>query len=281
MNSRTLRVSLAVVLVVYFTAPAPAWAWGKKGHQIVARVAESHLTPAARKAIEELLGEGHHIFDEDVANWADEIRNFVPETGPWHYVDIPVTETKYNPKRDCKYSDCVIERIERFREVLPDKKIKQNERQRALKFLVHLAGDMHQPLHCAERRDAAGKPDRGGNGCKVLFLNEQTETNLHKVWDTQLLEHVMGPMDALAYADQLNARIDEESSTKWQKGSTRSWANESFRAAKEHVYAGVAADGPATRLDQDYVTKNQIVLDEQLMKAGIRLAEILNEALKE
>jgi hypothetical protein len=280
MNSRTLRVSLAVVLVFSLACPAPAWAFGRKGHQIVARIAESRLTPAARAAIDELLGEGHRISDEDVANWADEIRNFVPESGPWHYVDIPVTESGYNRKRDCKYSDCVIERIERFREVLANKKAKPNERQRALKFLVHFVGDMHQPLHCAERTDSTGKPDRGGNDCKVRFLNESAETNLHKVWDTQLVEHALGEMDPLAYADQLNVKIDDATAAGWLKGTTRAWANQSFRAAKDHVYAGVAADGPATRLDEDYVNKNRKVLDEQFMKAGIRLAEVLNEALK-
>jgi hypothetical protein len=139
---------------------------------------------------------------------------------------------------------------------------------------------MHQPLHCAERTDSTGKPDRGGNDCKVFFLNESTETNLHKVWDTQLVEHLLGEMDSMAYAEQLDAKIDDETAAGWTKGTTRAWASQSFRAAKAHVYAGVAANGPPTRLDQQYVDRNRAVLDEQFMKAGVRLAEILNEALK-
>jgi hypothetical protein len=275
---RMFRIAGAV-LVVTVGLPTPTWAFGKQGHRIVGRIAEAHLTPEARAAVDKLLGEGKRLSDDDVANWADHIRNDFPETGPWHYVDIPFDKDEYDPARDCKYSDCVIARIERFREVLADKSAKPVERQRALKFLVHFVGDMHQPLHCAERRDSKGTPDKGGNLCMVRFLSEPEPINLHRVWDYKIIEHKLGDADPLQYADELNGRFRERA-PEWRGGTVEQWALQSFRAAKAHVYAGVAADGAPTHLDEKYVANGQRVTDEQLMKAGIRLAEILNGALK-
>ncbi len=274
------RVAMAAALV-FASFPARAWAWGKDGHRIVGQIAESHLTPAARAAVDKLLGDGKHLSDDDVANWADHIRGEFPETGPWHYVDIPVEgDGKYDPARDCKYSDCVIDRIERFREVLANKEAKFAERQRALKFLVHFVGDLHQPLHCAERRDNAGKPDQGGNLCFVRFLDEPKQTNLHKVWDFQILERSMAGGDPLDFARKLDRSTTAEKQAEWSRGRAKDWAAESFRLAVNSVYAGVAADGPRTTLDRDYVERGQRVIDDQLARAGIRLAQILNETLE-
>ena len=278
MLKRPLRYVLVFALV--WMMAVPAWAWGPQGHQIVGRIAELRLTPAARAAVEKLLGEGESISDDEVANWADHVRNLFPESGPWHYVDIPVGESKYSRSRDCKYSDCVIERVEKFREILADKDARKTDRQRALKWLVHLVGDMHQPLHCAERLDGDGNPDHGGNLRKVYFLEETRQSNLHEVWDTKLIVHRLGETDLSDYAGQLNSRITEEQAVAWRKGSAKAWANESHKAAVEHVYAGVPADGPPLRLAADYVERSRPVVDEQLSKAGVRLAEILNDALE-
>lgn len=278
LNSR-LFCSMSALLILVLGLPTPAWAWGRDGHRIVGRIAEAHLTPEALAAVQKLLGDGKRLSDDDVANWADHIRNEFPETGPWHYVDIPVGE-KYNPARDCRYSDCVIDRIERFREVLANKEAKPIERQRALKFLVHFVGDLHQPLHCAERKDLNGKPDQGGNLCIVRFLEEPKPTNLHRVWDFHIIEHTLGTTDALDYAAKLNEGITDPKVARWRTGSVRQWAVASNKLAVENVYAGVAADGEPTHLDKDYVEKGRKVIDDQLAKAGIRLAEILNEALK-
>jgi hypothetical protein len=209
------------------------------------------------------------------------MRNQVQATGPWHYVDIPVESGKYDPHRDCKNSDCVVKRIEIFRQVVANKSLRTPERQQALKYLVHLVADLHQPLHCAERRDSTGKPDRGGNECKVTVLDEPAETNLHRVWDTNLIVRRLGEMSLADYATQLSGQITAEQKIAWQKGRSRVWANESSKVAVEQVYAGVAADGPPTHLDQAYVDNGQRVVDQQLAKAGIRLAKILNEAFAE
>ena len=261
MPKHPFRIALALILTLTWTLPGPAWAWGPQGHQIVGRIAELHLTPQAKAAIAQLLGEGDSISDAEVANWADDVRKFFPESGPWHYVDIPVEESRYSQSRDCKYSDCVIERIEKFREVLADKNARKSDRQRALKWLVHLVGDLHQPLHCAERRDSEGNPDLGGNRRKVYFLGETVQSNLHEVWDTKLLVHGINASelnDAVLhdYAAQLNSRTTQAHAASWGKGNAKAWALESHRAAVEHVYAGVPADGPPPRLGPEYVEKN-------------------------
>jgi hypothetical protein len=283
MPTHTRRVFHIAVAILVLTVglPSPAWAWGRQGHRIVGQIAEARLTPEARAAVEQLLGEGKHLSDDDVANWADQIRNEFPETGPWHYVDIPIDgDGKYDPARDCKYSDCVIDRIERFREVLANKEAKKIERQRALKFLVHFVGDLHQPLHCAERTDSRGVRDQGGNLCKVRFLDAAESTNLHKVWDFHIIEHTLGTTDPLDYAAKLNKRITDNEAERWRGGSVLQWAVASNKLAVNSVYAGVAVDGEPTHLDKDYVEKGRKVIDDQLARAGIRLAEILNEALK-
>jgi hypothetical protein len=275
-----LRTCVAL-LVIVAAFPPNAWGWGKEGHQIVGFIAELHLTPRARAAVDELLGPNARISDEAVSNWADMARNQVQATGPWHYVDIPVELGTYNRKRDCKNGDCVVQRIEIFRGVLANKSLRPAERQQALKFLVHLVADMHQPLHCAERRDSTGKPDRGGNDCNVIVLDEPAATNLHRVWDSNLLVRRLAQTTLADYATQLNGQITADQKAAWQNGRTRAWANESAKVAIEHVYAGVAAEGPATHLDQTYVSNGQRVIDEQLSKAGIRLAKILNEVFAE
>jgi hypothetical protein len=271
----------AALLVVFWSFPQSAWGWGKEGHQIVGFIAENHLTPQARAAVDELLGQGRRISDEETSNWADYVRNQVRATGPWHYVDIPVESGKYDRKRDCKNSDCVVARVKLFQDILADRSLRPSDRQQALKFLVHFVADMHQPLHCAERRDSMGRPDRGGNECKVRFLDDPVETNLHRVWDTNLLVHSLGEMSLADYANQLNSRITAEQKSAWHKGRARAWANESNKVAIDFVYTGAAADGAPTRLDQAYVRKNQRVVDEQLAKAGVRLAKILNEVFTE
>jgi hypothetical protein len=271
----------AAFLAIFAGLPTPAWAWGKEGHQIVGFIAEMNLTPAAQAGIASLLGEDRRISDESISNWADYARNQVHATGAWHYVDIPVEFGKFDAKRDCQSSDCVVARVDRFRELLADKSLRNSDRQEAIKFLIHLVADMHQPLHCAERRNRLGQPDRGGNDCKVRFLDEPTDSNLHKVWDTSLLVHSVGDRSLSDYATSLGSRITAAQRAAWRQGDPRVWANQSHRVAVTHAYAGVAADGPATPLDVTYVAKNQRVVDEQLSRAGIRLAKILNEAFAE
>src|SRR5262249_48901498 len=116
------------------------------------------------------------------AFWADEIRDRRPETARWHYVDIPLAAHDYQPARDCQRTprgDCIIAALERERAVLADHGATDQRRSEALRFVVHLIGDLHQPLHCAD------DGDHGGNAVDVTFLGRPER--LHAVWDGGIL----------------------------------------------------------------------------------------------
>jgi S1/P1 Nuclease len=253
--------------------PAMVFAWGTDGHQITCMIAEERLTPVAKAEIAELLGEGH-ISDEGVASWADNIRRNYDFTGPWHYVDIPPDATGFDEKRDGNGGENVIEKIEVYEMALADRMTPRAWRIEALKFVCHFAGDLHQPLHCADRNG-----DRGGNSRLVFFLDQPRATNLHSVWDSAILRQHMGSVDDRAYAKKLNDSIALEQVVEWERGSALDWANESHEIAAKVAYAGVPADGPPPKLSQAYLENAANVIDVQLEKGGVRLATILNRCL--
>jgi hypothetical protein len=151
--------------------------WWDLGHRLVARLAEPLLTAEARAAARDLLG-GQSLADASV--WADNIRHYRRDTDKLHFVNIPLAATSYDSARDCPRGECIIAAIERDRRILADTAASADERAEALRFLIHFIGDLHQPLHVAD--DA----DRGGNQRPVVFLGRPTD--LHKVWDGELVE---------------------------------------------------------------------------------------------
>ena len=261
----------------------PAWGWGKEGHIIVAKIAELNLSPEAQTAIHELLSPGARISDDKIANFADFVRHnpHYPQyanTAPWHFVDTPYEATSYDPDRDCKENACAVGKIEDLRKVLADKSAPHAKRQTALIFLVHLVGDVHQPLHCATRND------RGGNMLAVTFLGQSgNHLNLHSVWDDNLVLACMGALDEIDYANRLNANMTAAQRTELAQGTTTDWANESHSLAVQKAYRD-SNDNPlptegTPNLDQGYVDRGKGVVELQLRRGGVRLAKILNEAL--
>jgi len=246
-------------LAVLFATPAAAW--GPVAHRVIARVAARHLSPAARHEVAQLLG-GASL--ADVAYWADEIREQRPETARWHYVDIPLRATDYRPGRDCRLTprgDCIVAALERERAVLADHGAPDVRRAEALRWVVHLVGDLHQPLHCAD------DGDRGGNEVHVTLLGRPE--NLHAVWDAGLL-----------FASGLGEREwVQRVATRAASGDTRGtvvdWALETHRAAVEHAYAFP----PSRRLARRWVDANVPVVERQLALSAARLAHVLNEVL--
>ncbi|MGH7179841.1 MAG: S1/P1 nuclease, partial [Tepidisphaeraceae bacterium] len=201
----------------------------------------------------------------------DEVRDERQETSPWHYVNIPYSADGFDRVRDGNHGDNVADRLEYFANLLNDRTAPPEERIEALKFLVHFAGDIHQPLHCADRNN-----DRGGNGRLVFFLDKKQAVNLHKVWDTEILEESMRKTKMTVYAGKLAARITPKQASQWCDGTPQEWAEQGHRLAVTCAYAGVPVDGPPPKLKRDYVTRNVVIVDEQLSKAGVRLAWILN-----
>lgn len=272
--SRTpVYVVLALSLVVLF--PIRTAAWGAKGHQIIARIATDQLSPNARQSVAKLLP-GESL--ESVSTWADEIKLQRPGTQTWHYVDINFKYKDYVRSRDCKKGVCIIEAIDQQRRILENPKYSNSERAEALKFLVHLIGDLHVPFHVATNYDPY---DAGADKVKVTFLNGRP-TDLHGVWDDDIINTALREtrQGVAEYASQLSRRAGKGGYVSSQ-GTVTQWALETHQLA-ENAYLTSGDDfmwvsGKVYNLDNAYYTRNKAVVNNQLLRAGVRLAGMLNE----
>ncbi len=267
-RSFSAKITAAALLVL---AAQPTWGWGREGHRLTALVAEHYLTPAAQAQVKELLGTDTL---DGVAPWADDYRSTHPETGKWHYVDIPKEQEKYDRTRDCPASeadpkspwrDCVTDRTLYFEGQLGDESLPKDQRAMALKFLVHLIGDIHQPFH------ALGD-DRGGNNINVHFLGSDQcgsyKCNLHGVWDDAIIEH--RGLSEEKYTALLLQEIQDNHWENMGGGTPSKWAEIS------HHYAVEAYAPNGAMLTHDYVDAENRVVDAELALGGLRLAHVLN-----
>ncbi|HEV2549926.1 MAG TPA: S1/P1 nuclease [Stellaceae bacterium] len=266
-------VALALVLLVV-VAGGEARAWGREGHRIVADIAERYLAPETARQVQGLLALENKAGLIDVADWAEEIRRERRETARWHYVNIPIhpppgTTAGYDAARDCAEGQCLVAATERFIAVLADASAPAPARLEALKFVVHFVGNLHQPLDCADN------DDRGGNDVHIYFANQHM--TLHGLWDWGLLAPAVNGRER-AYADRLAAAIDAKDVPLWQRSAAADWANESFRLARALIYGEMKPEGRTLAIFQgsEYLP----VIDAQLEKAGVRLAGVLNRALR-
>jgi len=270
---KACRAALLAMLLAGATAQY-GWAWGREGHRLTALVAEAYLTPETKAQVAELLG---HESLADVAPWADEYRESHPETGGWHYVDIPKDQAKFDRTRDCPVSqsdpkspwrDCVTDRILYFEGRLGDTSLSRNDRAMALKFLVHLIGDVHQPFH-------AMGDDRGGNNIRVSFLGsaqcDASTCNLHGVWDSEMIAE--RGLSEPKYTALLLQEIKDNNWERLDGGEPTTWANIS------HHYAVEAVAPNGALLTHDYYNTEIKVVDAELALGGLRLARVLNRLL--
>ncbi len=261
----TLASSALVFGLLAAWGSASAWAWGKLGHRVAGRIAEARLTPNAKKAVRDLLDPGQTL--ADVSTWADEVRRDRPESATWHYVNVPIAESKYHPRHEDPKGG-VVSKILDFQKIVADTTAPRLQRQEALKYLVHFLQDMHQPVHVGHRAD------RGGNDLQVQFFDEGS--NLHRVWDSGLIEHTK-PTEA-DLTKNLEARITPELADQWSQGSVEDWANESLLAAKgAYLIPETRKEIPkGAKLGQPYYEANLPVAELRVEQAGVRLATILN-----
>jgi hypothetical protein len=232
--------------------------WGFKGHRALATIAQKHLTSNTAYVISAYLkGEGM----ADVATWADENKNTV--TAPWHFLNLPLGLTHEQFVQAVQQSDNnVYTAILKTEATLKDKTLSADQKNEALKYLIHLVGDAHQPMHISR------KEDKGGNTIQVRF--DDKGTNLHSLWDSKLIDH-----EGLSEADiAKNYDVATAAQIKqWQADSPMEWIWESYRISSE-LYANVK---PGQTIDEAYYQKYIPVIRQRVDQAGIRLAGELNK----
>jgi hypothetical protein len=255
-------------LLALLCAALPALAWGPEGHDLVARIAEAQLTPKARARVAEILGPASTM--ASVSSWPDQIRRSRPETGPWHYVDIPIDKPGLDMARDCPNGNCVIAAIAAMRAKLRAPDLSAEQRREALMFVIHFIGDMHQPLHSSNNRD------RGGNEVHIVFHDQPG--NLHGLWDSALLARMGKEDDLFPKLSAASARHRK----KFAKGTVSDWAEQAHKLAQQMVYGKlpVAAPGAPLAIGADYERRADAVIELQIERAGARLAAVLNQDLQ-
>lgn len=286
MRSKLLAVALAALAAL----PGSAMAWGREGHAVVAQIARGYLTPKAAAAVDALLAaDTDALTPPDLgarASWADAWRKDHRETTEWHFVDVALDHpdlagacfgfpASATPASAGPEKDCVVGRLDAFEKELASPNTDPAERLLAFKFVLHLVGDLHQPLHAADNQD------RGGNFVPLALGGPRT-VNLHSYWDTVALEAI--EPDAGKLAATLAAQITPAERKAWEKGDARTWALESFAVAKSSAYTlgsklGCASDAAPLPLPAGYDRAAQAAIALQLKKAGVRLALELNRAL--
>src|SRR5713226_6422667 len=216
----SLWVALLLMLAGAILVPPSAQAWGCKGHQTLAYLAEKHLSPEAHKLVDALLSEnpvdpelkrycGNTVKDAmaDASTWPDDVRN-QRKNGPWHYIDIPRGAKRESIDEYCGDDGCVTKAITDITAVLRDGKADAAKRAEALRYIIHFVGDLHQPLH------ATTNADEGGNCVPVQFFRRKPREhahaytpNLHALWDTAIPERDMEGADPAEFADTLEEKF--------------------------------------------------------------------------
>jgi hypothetical protein len=285
-------IFLGLALFAILNLPAAALAWGCEGHQVIALLAEKHLTPHALAMANQILSadpispnlsryckEGGIDAMADASTWADDVRPLRPHTAPWHYVDIPLGTTRREVEKFCDPKEgCVTRAINDELAVLRSADADTQKRADALRFVIHFVGDLHQPLH------AASNNDQGGNCVPVTFFdlkpqlrNPQTESyapNLHGIWDTNILARTISGKTVDQVASDLDQSLRKKIS-RWQKGSANidAWAWESYQLAAKKVYDALPVRIPAETpvevkscADDNHVSARILKLDERVLE---------------
>lgn len=237
--------------------------WGYIGHQTIALIAERHLTPNAQQAVKSLLGDQSI---GDIASWADEVRD--DKTFPEHFINAPLGLTRTQFEREVKTQpqDNVYKAILANEAILKSTSSTMEDKQKALKFIVHFVGDLHQPFHVSR------KEDQGGNLIQVQFYD--MGTNMHSIWDSKLIDR-----QGLKSAEMVNQldKATPEQIKEWQADGLMQWIWESYQISTK-LYSEV---NTGSKLGDAYYQTHIAIVNERIEKAGIRLAGLLNELFKD
>lgn len=255
------RLVFLVAVLAYL--PFTASAWGMIGHRVVGEVADFYLKAKTRKAIKRVLG------TESIgmaSNWADFIKSDTSfkYMDSWHYVNLPegLDRAGVSGFLDSFQEANVYSKIPEMVAILKDKSASPQAQQQAMRILIHLVGDLHQPMHTARKHDL------GGNKVQVTWFGQRS--NLHRVWDEQIIGYQQ--LSYTEFADVINHPTKEQFKA-WSHDSLKDVVFQSYEVCNE-IYTAIPADG---KLGYEYNFKFGEVVNQQLLKGGIRLAAILNQ----
>lgn len=263
MNSGLHKLFIVLVQLFVIVWVGNASAWGEKGHRAVALAAYEKLQPQAKKQVDRLLAIKGFDSLADAAVWPDLVRDTKqPEfshTGPWHYVNLPVSESTFERSRDCP-DDCAVSALEQMLAQL--KGSDEQQRAEALAFIVHIVADLHQPLHVGYGHD------RGGNDYPIRVGKE--DFSLHYYWDVYVLKNAGNVRQLVRH---IISRLTQPQIKRQQVAAVSQWLYESH-AITRRIYARK----PKTISESQYQQDQKQAL-EQLIRAAARLAYLLNNQL--
>jgi hypothetical protein len=282
MLRRIIAAATAGALALAVASPASAY-W-EYGHQTVAEIAMANVTPATRAHVLALLRQSALLdtptcpaaTPAEAAVWADCIKTLGDRFKPtfsWHYTDVELCQP-FDIKSACKDGDCAVDQIEKDVALLKSGRGTAKERVTALVFLIHIVGDIHQPLHSSDDHDM------GGNKVAAAYgIYEPAHFNLHSIWDGPLAERAItsGPSLIRRYSPAVRKRE--------QAGSVVDWVHQSWEIAKNDVYPSVMGDKACSdepthvTMDEATIEKEVPIARLQVQRGGLRLAKLLNEAL--
>jgi len=290
---------IVALLLCGFALPVTSFGWGREGHRVVAKIAAKNLSQDARNKVATILGTNNAGVEEALAEastWPDEINKSQTKTADWHFVDVPVT-APFAIGPLCDGHNCVIDRIQEMSDRLRTNQTgfklakppnpKRPMTSQELAFLIHFVGDIHQPLH------SANNGDRGGN-CDNLATplthddGSKPTTEIHAAWD---VDEVLAVFRAIGNEDTTaNALFQRfKNGAPVEQRTPIDWAHEANDLAKKDVYqklnipghtapAGQCAAGISNvNVTQQYLDGNVADVQQQLMRAGIRLSNIIDQ----
>ncbi|MEQ1953142.1 S1/P1 nuclease [Mesorhizobium sp. CN2-181] len=257
--------AILLALTLICAVPLQAQAWGRAGHAIVAEIAERHLSPAARAEVDALLATEGAKSMADVSLWADLIKALRIPDQPSHVVRLPLDHSGYDPAKVCKTGRCVVAAIDRYSAVLADRSNPTTARVTALKYLIHLVGDLHQPLHAS-----------ADTGARAVALDGSV-TRLHDVWDDAIIDSLGKDWQTLVAVVEADATVPDTGST------PADWALEGRDIARDTIFTDARLQTGRRDvlpwLPKAYLGDNWPIVRQRLKQGGYRLAALLDQAL--
>jgi S1/P1 Nuclease len=250
------RNTLPAILIIFLIPLSQqSFAWGKKGHELVAQIAFQFLNDSTKQKVKNYLG---NLSIEEAANWMDDERSntYYNYMRTWHYLDID-KGTAYTPSSERNIITVLHSAIVDLRQY---QALKKKDIRRDLLLIFHLIGDLHQPLHTGY------SIDKGGNTIEIS--SPVVSGNLHSVWDSQIIDYKNITLDSCM---AVYATLDSNEISSFKKINELKWMYQS-RSLLDTVYSF-----QNNYLDVNYVNNNSLIIKKQLVIAGIRLAAILNE----